>query len=233
MIDRRLLTNIDWMLVGLVIATCLLGIMNIYSATTSYKMVGSPYYLKQFYWMTFGMGIALMLCTVDYHLLEDLSFWLYGFLLVLLVAVLLFGRRSMGATRWLNQPSSAGGSPRTERPLAGPSSTSGTGGGGGSAGGTFWELSSSGVCASMGIESSYSIDRPISQPVPSACCYTDRGGFVGRRPQIGGAARLMAASVFLCGRRIIAPELRRLLRPVVRIGSGFGFGIGEPDTLQR
>ena len=102
MIDRRLLTSFDWMLACLVLAICLLGILNIYSATTSYKLVGSPYYLKQFYWMTFGLGIALVLCTVDYHLLEDLSFWLYGFLLLLLIVVLVFGRRSMGATRWLN-----------------------------------------------------------------------------------------------------------------------------------
>ena len=90
------------MLACLVLAICLLGILNIYSATSSYKLVGSPYYIKQFYWMTFGLGISLVLCAVDYHLLEDLSFWLYGFLLLLLVAVLIFGRRSMGATRWLN-----------------------------------------------------------------------------------------------------------------------------------
>ncbi|MBT1070461.1 rod shape-determining protein RodA [Pelotalea chapellei] len=102
MIDRRLLTNIDWMLACLVLAICLLGILNIYSATTSYKIIGSPFYIKQIYWMTFGIGIALVLCTIDYHLLEDFSFWMYGFILVLLVAVLIFGRRSMGATRWLN-----------------------------------------------------------------------------------------------------------------------------------
>jgi len=29
MIDRRLLTNIDWVLAGLVVAVCLLGILNI------------------------------------------------------------------------------------------------------------------------------------------------------------------------------------------------------------
>lgn len=102
MIDRRLLTNIDWVLVGLVVTICLLGIINIYSATTPYKIVGSPYYLKQFYWMLVGMFVALMACTVDYHILEDFSYTLYAFLVLLLVAVLVVGRRSMGATRWLN-----------------------------------------------------------------------------------------------------------------------------------
>lgn len=102
MIDRRLLINIDWILAGLVVSVCLLGILNIYSATTPYKVIGTAYYIKQFYWMLFGMIISLIVCSIDYHIIEDLSFWFYGFLLLLLVAVLVFGRRSMGATRWLN-----------------------------------------------------------------------------------------------------------------------------------
>lgn len=102
MIDRRLLTNIDWVLAGLVLAVCLLGILNIYSATTPYKIVGIAYYLKQFYWMLAGIVVALMVSSFDYHLLEDFSYWFYGFLIILLLAVLVMGRRSMGATRWLH-----------------------------------------------------------------------------------------------------------------------------------
>lgn len=102
MIDRRLLTNIDWMLVGFVLAVSLLGILNIYSATSSYKVVGAPYYIKQLNWLFLGMCIALVISSIDYHLFEDFSYWMYGFLVVLLLAVLILGRRSMGATRWLN-----------------------------------------------------------------------------------------------------------------------------------
>ena len=90
------------MLIGLVIVISLLGILNIYSATTPYKVVGTPYYLKQLNWIMFGIFISLIVCSVDYHILEDLSYWLYGFMIVLLVAVLVVGRSSMGATRWLN-----------------------------------------------------------------------------------------------------------------------------------
>ena len=81
MIDRRLLINIDWILAGLVVSVCLLGILNIYSATTPYKVIGTAYYIKQFYWMLFGMIISLIVCSIDYHIIEDLSFWFYGFLL--------------------------------------------------------------------------------------------------------------------------------------------------------
>jgi len=102
MIDRRLLTNIDWTLAGLVLTVCLLGILNIYSATTPYKIVATPYYIKQFYWLLVGIIVALTVCSLDYHLLEDFSYWFYGVVVLLLVAVLVIGRRSMGATRWLN-----------------------------------------------------------------------------------------------------------------------------------
>jgi rod shape determining protein RodA len=102
MIDRRLLTNIDWVLAGLVVTVCLIGIMNIYSATAAYKIVGTSYYIKQLYWMLAGIIISLVVCSVDYHIYEDLSYWFYGVIILLLIAVLAVGKSSMGATRWLN-----------------------------------------------------------------------------------------------------------------------------------
>ncbi|CAH2030691.1 rod shape-determining protein RodA [Trichlorobacter ammonificans] len=102
MIDRRLVTNFDWTLVGLAVSICLLGIINIYSASYSYRMVGVPFYIKQLNWLSFGLLLSLLVASIDYHILEDFSYWLYGFLILLLVAVLLVGRTSLGATRWLN-----------------------------------------------------------------------------------------------------------------------------------
>lgn len=102
MIDRRLFTSIDWPLLLIVITICLLGIVNIISSTASYKISGAAYYIKQLNWMLIGMLVALAVCSIDYHLLEDFSYWFYGFLVLLLVAVLVVGRRSMGATRWLH-----------------------------------------------------------------------------------------------------------------------------------
>ena len=102
MIDRRLFTNIDWMLIGLAMVISLTGILNIYSASSSLDISGSPYYIKQLYWFFFGLGVSAVVCSVDYRLMEDFSWWLYGFMVFLLLLVLVFGRTSMGATRWLN-----------------------------------------------------------------------------------------------------------------------------------
>jgi len=101
-IDRRLVTNFDWTLIGLVSAICLVGILNIYSASAAYKLGGTPYYIKQLNWMTFGLLVSLVVASLDYHILEDFSYWFYCLLVVLLLAVLLVGKRSLGATRWLN-----------------------------------------------------------------------------------------------------------------------------------
>ena len=102
MIDRRLVTNFDWTLFGLLLLTAAVGVVNIYSATASFKTAGIPYYLKQTYWIAAGMFLVVIVCSIDYHFLEDISYWLYGVLILLLLAVMVVGRTSMGATRWLH-----------------------------------------------------------------------------------------------------------------------------------
>ncbi len=102
MIDRRLFTNFDWTLFLLVLLIAALGVVNIYSAAYTYAPVGTPYFLRQIYWIVAGLGIIATVCSIDYHIFEDTAYWLYGGMLFLLVVVLVVGRTSMGATRWLN-----------------------------------------------------------------------------------------------------------------------------------
>ena len=102
MIDRRLVTNFDWTLFLLTVLIAAIGVVNIYSATVSYKLVGTPYYLRQIYWIAAGFALVVLVCSIDYHFFEDISFWLYGLIMLLLLLVMVIGRTSMGATRWLN-----------------------------------------------------------------------------------------------------------------------------------
>ena len=102
MIDRRLFINYDWTLFVLTLLIAAIGVVNIYSATFSYKLIGTPYFLRQIYWIVAGLSLIVLVCSVDYHLLEDISYWFYGILMFLLVLVMVVGKSSMGATRWLH-----------------------------------------------------------------------------------------------------------------------------------
>jgi rod shape determining protein RodA len=102
MIDRRLLTSFDWTLFVLTLLIATIGVVNIYSATMSYKLSGTPYFLRQAYWILAGFFLVMLVCSIDYHFLEDIAYWVYGLLVILLVLVMVVGRTSMGATRWLH-----------------------------------------------------------------------------------------------------------------------------------
>ena len=101
MFDRRLITNFNWAYLLLVLLIALIGIANMYSATSSWTAAALPVYIKQFYWVGIGLAIVAIVCLFDYRHLEYLSIPLYGCNLLLLAIVLAFGKTSMGATRWI------------------------------------------------------------------------------------------------------------------------------------
>jgi rod shape determining protein RodA len=102
MFDRRLFTNFDWTLLVVVLLITGFGVVNIYSASSSYREIGTPYFIKQLYWIVAGGILCLTICSLDYHMLEDFAYWLYGAVLILLMLVLVIGKSSMGATRWIH-----------------------------------------------------------------------------------------------------------------------------------
>ncbi|HBT83466.1 MAG TPA: rod shape-determining protein RodA [Desulfuromonas sp.] len=102
MFDRRLVTYFDWVLLLLVLLVAGLGILNLYSTTSGWAPAGLPIYLKQLVWCGFGLVIAMTFCTFDYRHLEYLGFFLYGITLALLLLVMLVGKTTMGATRWID-----------------------------------------------------------------------------------------------------------------------------------
>jgi rod shape determining protein RodA len=102
MFDRRLLANFDWPLLFLTLLTAGLGILNLYSATASWNLLGQPIYMKQIYWLALGLVLALCLTLFNYRHLEHMSIAAYCCSLGALFIVLISGKTSMGATRWIN-----------------------------------------------------------------------------------------------------------------------------------
>lgn len=102
MFDRRLVGSFDWTLLALVLLAALVGIANLYSSTSSWELNGLPIYMKQTYWLAIGFSIAIVLTIFSYRHLEHMATITYIGCISLLGSVLIFGKTSMGATRWID-----------------------------------------------------------------------------------------------------------------------------------
>ena len=102
MFDRRLLTHFDWVMLLIVCMIAGIGVVNLYSASSTWTGGATPVYIKQVYWLGLGLVIALGVSSFDYRHLKYIGFVLYGIALVLLALVLVIGHTSLGATRWIS-----------------------------------------------------------------------------------------------------------------------------------
>jgi len=91
--------DFDWVLLGLVFVLSIISVLEIYSATMHTKFHG--FETKQIFWLLGGTVAMLVLSLIDYHRLIDIIHYIYGFCLVSLVAVLLVGKKVLGARRWI------------------------------------------------------------------------------------------------------------------------------------
>ena len=96
------LRDFDWLLLAFVLLICGLGVMEIYSATLHTKFVGV--HTKQVYWIMGGMVLMFVMSLIDYHVLLDKIHWFYIASIVSLVAVLVIGKKYLGARRWVQMP---------------------------------------------------------------------------------------------------------------------------------
>jgi rod shape determining protein RodA len=94
--------DFDWVLLVFVLVICALGIMEIYSATYTTKFAGV--HVKQVYWVLAGLAVMFLMSLVDYHALLDSVHWFYIAAIVSLVAVLILGKKYLGARRWIQLP---------------------------------------------------------------------------------------------------------------------------------
>ncbi|MDQ5986068.1 MAG: Peptidoglycan glycosyltransferase MrdB [Syntrophus sp. SKADARSKE-3] len=99
--DRQLFLNFDWTLLILVLGICAIGVMNIYS--TGFSLVSakhSPLYIKQMQWIMIGLLFMIMAFFVDYRVINQYVYVLYGASLLLLIVVAIYGFTTHGSQRW-------------------------------------------------------------------------------------------------------------------------------------
>ncbi len=108
MIDRLHLREIDWVLIGLLLANTAIGVVLIYSA--SHYLPGH-FYLRQLLWLAVSLGALFLVLFVDYKMLVGFAPYLYVLLMAVLAGLLLFGRSIGGARSWLFHAAFFGGQP--------------------------------------------------------------------------------------------------------------------------
>lgn len=101
--EKRLLKNLDWTLLGAVVLLVALGLTMVASATQFKPADASTwgYVVRQAVWFGIGLAAMTVVVAVDYHVLAR---WTRGFYIVNLLgllAVRLVGKETLGAARWI------------------------------------------------------------------------------------------------------------------------------------
>jgi rod shape determining protein RodA len=91
--------DFDWVLLALILLICALGVVEIYSATISTKFVGA--HIRQVYWVLGGVGLMFIVSMLSYQALLERVPLLYIISISSLLAVELFGKKYLGARRWV------------------------------------------------------------------------------------------------------------------------------------
>lgn len=99
---RQGLDRFEWCFLGVVLAILSAGVLSIYSVTPSYATDNIPIYLKQIIWIVVGVTAFVVMAVLDYHKLSKFAYVLYGIGLLLLILVLVIGKASHGAQRWIS-----------------------------------------------------------------------------------------------------------------------------------
>jgi rod shape determining protein RodA len=85
------------------IGISLIGVMTIYSSTRPVlNTEQQTFYMRQLYWIVLSLLSFIIVVSIDYKWYIRLAYPIYILGIILLIAVLLVGRKGMGAQRWID-----------------------------------------------------------------------------------------------------------------------------------
>ncbi|HZU30959.1 MAG TPA: rod shape-determining protein RodA [Candidatus Angelobacter sp.] len=94
--------DFDWVLLSFVLLICSLGVLEIYSTTYGTKFAGA--HIRQVYWILGGLAVMMIMSFINYQLLLENAVWFYAASIGSLLAVAVFGKKYLGARRWILLP---------------------------------------------------------------------------------------------------------------------------------
>jgi rod shape determining protein RodA len=99
--DLRIRERFDWALFIGAALVAVVGIVNLYSATSVYSGVRAEQYVNQVYWLVAGGIFAVFAASIDYRHFERLGYVIYIGGVVCLILVFILGRDIRGSARWI------------------------------------------------------------------------------------------------------------------------------------
>jgi rod shape determining protein RodA len=91
----------DWPLFVTAATIAVIGVTNLYSATSAAHGAIADLYIQQIYWLVLGAGVAVLVAAIDYRHFERFGWFAYGAGIVLLILVFLFAPEIRGSQRWI------------------------------------------------------------------------------------------------------------------------------------
>jgi len=98
MIDRRLIKEIDGVLLGLILLQSLVGVFFIYSSA---HFLPGHFHVRQLIWIGISLIVLALVLVVDYKFFVSLSVYLYGLVVAVLAVTLVFARLVAGTRSWI------------------------------------------------------------------------------------------------------------------------------------
>ncbi|EYF02052.1 rod shape-determining protein RodA [Chondromyces apiculatus] len=93
--------HFDWPLFIGAVLIGVLGVINLYSATSVYSGARAELYISQVYWLFVGGILGGILVAIDYRHLERLGYILYTFGVFSLALVFVLAKDVRGSARWI------------------------------------------------------------------------------------------------------------------------------------
>ncbi len=94
--------HFDWPLFLVSSMLAVVGVINLYSATSAARVALSEIYIQQIYWLVLGGILAMVVAAIDYRHFERSAYILYGLGIVSLLLVFILGKDIRGSSRWIN-----------------------------------------------------------------------------------------------------------------------------------
>jgi rod shape determining protein RodA len=100
MFDTRTRPRVDLNFLGTAIVLAMIGCMLVYSATF-FNEPNLNTFKRQMLWVGIGLALAILILTVDYHVLFDIAPVMYGIGIVLLIYLLAWGQLTANVKSWI------------------------------------------------------------------------------------------------------------------------------------